>query len=891
MYVTYIQNKLLPPQSKSLICRPSVLADFTWDADTTVLAVVAPSGYGKSCLIEQWLAEQGDLFAWVRWDSHDNSARTFWKYVSLALGRLVPDIEQDIGRLLSQSTELNYDEYVDWLLNRLDAVSRRWDRPSRFTVVLDNFHHLTHPDILASFSRLLAYAPHWLKFIIGSRTSPDLGLVEMLSKGRAVLITRARLGFTDAETRSYMQALLGTELSDTELQRIQAKTEGWPGLIHILCISMKSGLSLEEALSASETNLSEFLLQQLYSHLSADQQAACNVLSIPGKFNEALARLLFGEAGGQAFRELTRQDYLASASSFEKGWFVFNPLFREWLASRFRIAAADREKLDRMIDFFVEYHQFEEALSVATRTQSWERALQIIQAAYPNHLQLYQSGSLPRVLELFPSDFAERQPYLLTAKALHCFSLFRYDESKRYLELLENTFKEARDSSESLHIGAHFLRSHMLRFTGQVAEATHHTRQVLDALKEQSSPFLCWCYCGLTADSFLNDQMNDCVDHGFKSVALAKKAEDGACLIASLGWLLPALLLNGKLSLAEQVAEENLAWLKDRSLDCLPDMVMVYSQLVTIHRERFNLQTAWQHYRHLQTRLDSHTDPRNIIHAKYVVSFELLLSSGHLDEAQKVVTELEAEVRSNYTEQDFVGFFDLEAMHAVVALKRGQVQPLLAWYQQRQQSRSGLTHPERNLALLECVAELFLQRDCSEKLASIRAQSLENGVLYRVVKADILMGMQLSMQGRPDKAQQIMEQALSLAQSAGFVGVFADDLQQFEVFIKKAQQQAPLSQYCQQLLSLKFAVPFSSEVDSKTLTGEPEETLVEKLTPRELQVLQMLCEGKSNKWIAEQLTVSLSTVKNHVSNVFGKLQVTSRTEAVSVARKFELLEK
>ncbi|MDI9244622.1 LuxR C-terminal-related transcriptional regulator [Marinobacter sp. CHS3-4] len=852
-----------------------------------MLAVVAPSGYGKSCLIEQWLSDQGDLFAWVRWDSHDNSARTFWKYVSLALGRLVPDIEQDMGRLLSQSTELNYDEYVDWLLNRLEAVSRRWDRPSRFTIVLDNFHHLTHPDILSSFSRLLEYAPHWLKFIIGSRTSPELGLVEMLSKGRAVLITKARLGFSDAETKAYMQALLGTELSDTDLQRVQAKTEGWPALVNILCISMKSGLLLEEALSTSETTMSEFLSQQLYSHLSSDQQAVCNLLSIPGKFNNELARLLFGDAGARAFREFTRQDYLACASSYEKGWFVFNPLFREWLANRVELAEADGEKLDRMIDFFADGHQFEEAMSVATRTQSWERALQIIQAAYPNHLQLYQSGSLPRVLELFPADFVERQPYLLMAKALLCFSLFRYEESKRYLELLENTLEETHDVGGSLHIGAHFLRSHMLRFTGQVEEATHHTRQVLDALKEQNSPFLCWCYCGLTADSFLNDQINDCVDYAFKSVALAKKAEDGACLIASLGWLLPALLLNGKLSLAEQVAEENLVWLKDRGLDCLPDMVMVYSQLVTIHRERFDLSSAWQDYRLLQARLDSHTDPRNIIHARYVVLFELLVSSGHLEEAQNVVTELEAEVRSNYTEQDFVGFFDLKAMDAVVALKRGQVQPLLAWYQQRQQHRPDVTHRERNLALLECVAELFMQRDCSEKLASIRAQSLENGAIYRVVKADILMALQLSMQGKPDIAQQRMEQALSLAQSAGFVGVFADDLQQLEAFIKKAQQQASLEKYCQQLLALRSALPFSTGVEEGATKAEA--ALVEKLTPREIEVLQMLAEGKSNKWIAEQMEVSLSTVKNHVSNVFGKLQVTSRTEAVSVARKVELL--
>jgi LuxR family maltose regulon positive regulatory protein len=70
----------------------------------------------------------------------------------------------------------------------------------------------------------------------------------------------------------------------------------------------------------------------------------------------------------------------------------------------------------------------------------------------------------------------------------------------------------------------------------------------------------------------------------------------------------------------------------------------------------------------------------------------------------------------------------------------------------------------------------------------------------------------------------------------------------------------------------------------------PQQTLVEPLSTREIEVLALIAVGKSNREIAAELHISLSTVKGHTSNIYGKLNVNKRTEAVSMGRDLGIID-
>lgn len=908
--MSYVRRKLLAPNTAQLIRRQNDPVELLQSDAVNLMVLIAPAGYGKSCCIEQLVKNVDQAYGWFTLDKNDNNPKSFWSYLSQAFCPIVPDIQESVNRLFSQATEPNYLEFADWLLNAVEQTGRKWDRPTRFNLVIDNFHILSNAIALESFSRFLDYAPHWIRVIILSRSLPAIDLTARLSKGQVVTVNKTMLAFNLAETKNYCELLLNTQCSAPEIERIYNKTEGWPSLIHILCLTIRSGLTLDNALSSTEENLSDFLLQQIFNHLPLSHQPICKTLALPRKFNKTLARSLFGEEGIQAFQTLTQKGYLASAIPNEPDYFQFTPLFREWLCEDFYNQLRHHlpnesqqirqiELTNRIIHHFIK-EDSDEALELAINSQQWEKALDIVQRAYPNHLQLYLSGAIDRILNLFPQEAIANHPYLLMVKALHQFSLFEYSAAKKTLSQLTSAMSEnalaiqnpplLEETRELIDIGVVFLESHMLRLSGKIMSATEKTASLLASIQHTQSPLKCWCYLGLTVDNFMNDKMTAAIDFGFKALALSKQTEDAPCIIAALGWLIPSLLLAGKVNIAEELSNEHIPWLHERGFDCLPDMVFLQAQRVSLFREKFDLNKAWHIYRDLEERLNIKTDPRNIIHAKYSIRFELLMSANRIKEAKALLPQLEAEIRGNYHPEDFIGFFDLDAMKAIADLKQGNYATLLTWHQQSNVQQDKTPHTKNNLELLDCLAELILQQDCTDKLTAIKQKSLNNGASWRAVKADLLLVALLNAQGKTEQAQNVFEATLITGRDAGFVGVFAEDVKALEPLLKKALKQRELTEYVQQLLATRNPEEVKNVKLPTSQANPPTKTvLAEKLTPREMEVLTLVSSGLSNNLICEKLGVSLSTVKNHLGNIFGKLNVKRRTEAISVARALNLL--
>jgi LuxR family transcriptional regulator, maltose regulon positive regulatory protein len=92
---------------------------------------------------------------------------------------------------------------------------------------------------------------------------------------------------------------------------------------------------------------------------------------------------------------------------------------------------------------------------------------------------------------------------------------------------------------------------------------------------------------------------------------------------------------------------------------------------------------------------------------------------------------------------------------------------------------------------------------------------------------------------------------------------------------------APASEYIGRLLeAFGESVKIESPVTSK---------LINPLSPRELEVLRLIIDGATNKEIADELVLTVNTVKRHISNIFDKLQVSNRAQAIAQARELNLL--
>ena len=149
-----------------------------------------------------------------------------------------------------------------------------------------------------------------------------------------------------------------------------------------------------------------------------------------------------------------------------------------------------------------------------------------------------------------------------------------------------------------------------------------------------------------------------------------------------------------------------------------------------------------------------------------------------------------------------------------------------------------------------------------------------------------LQAIAYQQRGDTSRALVALEQALSLAKPEGFVRIFLDSGPPMGELLQQAAARGMAVEYVDKLLAAFFA---GEEQKSPEFLPTPTFTLVEPLSTRELEVLQLIAAGLSNGEIAEQLIVAVSTVKTHVRNIYGKLHVSSRTQALVKARELKLI--
>ena len=870
-----------------------------------LVLVCAPAGYGKTTLLAEWLQRGEHPVAWLCLDPADNDPARFWRHVLAALDGVCPGIGERVGPLLGPPAPSSYRGLVTALINELAG------RPGgdRALLVLDDYHLIDAGPVHESLAFFLEYRPSGLGVVLTSRSDPPLALSRLRGRGQLAELRAAELRFTPAEAAALLRpAAAGScgPLSDAVVTALAARTEGWAAGLQLAALSLRGQPDVEgfvAEFTGSHRFILDFLAEEVLEQQSDQVRAFLLETSVLDRLSGDLCNAVTGRTGSQSLLEQVERAGLFLVPLDEvRGWWRYHHLFADLLRARLQQEQAGRvASLHRNAATWCQEHGLpDDAVrhAVAAGETTW--AARLIEQYFDELYYLSGEGTtLQRWLSALPDDLARSRPRLLLAQAQLTMVSGRVDALEPLLDAAERAAPGAAGEAFEPTVGR--------------AGSMLVNVPALIAIRR----------------AFLALLRGDAEDGAaFASRALAESSE-GEWLLSSTarGFLAMAEWLRGRLAEAERgFASSTVGW-QAAGQPALTAWHRV--QLAQVQRALGELDAAIQTYEQaLKAIAPPGRPPPPNAGPVYVGLADVAYQRNELDRALEYVTEgialsrqflygaspapglvtlawirqatgdpagaLEAIGEAEHVSPAPAGLlYPAPAQQARLLLAQGDVDAAARWTHESGLRADDEPRYPREPGYLVLTRVLLAQRRPVEALAlldRLYTAAVAQGRGGSVIEAGALRALALAACGRDDGAVTALAGVLTLACPQGYVRVFADEGPPMAALLGRliaAQRdgQAAASVRLGYLARLRSA--FGAEPAAPHTAAVP--GLIDPLTNRELEVLQMLAAGKSNQAIASQLVITLDTVKKHVSHLLGKLGAANRTEAVSRARELSLI--
>lgn len=913
-----LHTKLLAPLPRpNLIARRLLIERLNKARDARLLLITAPTGFGKTTLLSEWLAQlscEGEpcLAAWVSLEEAENDFEMFWRYLMAALQRVDPSLGARATGVSGPPAEkpVAVDTWPGILIADLEQSNKS------LYLVLDDYHVIHNVAVHQSLNYLWQHMPAHAHLVFISRADPPLPLARLRVQDALFELRSADLQFTDAESAAYLNEVMMLELSPDDVGRLARRTEGWPAGLYLVArllldrdraerhqfIATFSGSNhlilnylLEEVLQQQPPEVRNFLLRtSILSRLSVSLCAAVTDQPLDVTA-QALARLA--------------QDNLFLIPLDEEGcWFRYHSLFAESMATRLGESAPQlwNEIHHKAYAWCVNNGYTERAITHALAGKDFDAAANLIELAGDG---IWTGGDLAVALhwlDMLPRSLIEERPML---RLLYAWLLFLHDRWPEVTPLWEKTGSLLAERDPG---AGNICRGRWAAIGG--AMCAHHLQpEETIRLSELALALLPPDDHVWRAVGSINLALAYYAQGNTGKAACQYKAILDGCntrgelylVFVALAHLIEACFAQGRLFEA-QVYSERL-----RELEALPGgqaLELEANANVNLGRlayERDDLPGAERLLSRAIDRLWPDGQPRMVLAARLALS-RLFETRGDCSSArEQLALALEMVTCRRMAPEESI----VRAHLARLALREGRWDDVRAWQEASDLGYRDLPDFRRefeHVVLAEVLIAEGRYEQAESLLARLRSAAERAGRSGSDLILSLLAVVALVHQKREAEAEAMARHALILAQPQGYVRSLLDLGPSLLHILMRPTVRRMAPDYVDRLcraMQTPFQPPASHLPSGRHHNGHNltplmarESSLMEpispeKLTPREWEILAMIAEGASNQQIADDLILSVGTVKGHVNHIFGKLDVHSRTAAVARARDFGLIGK
>ena len=877
-----LRTKLYMPSERGyLVARPRLVARLNEGLTRPLTLLSAPPGFGKTTLLSGWIAQSNAHAAWFTLDADDNDPVRFWSYFIAALQQIDAAFGSLSSALIQSGTGAALDSMLMALVNEVDALDKD------IVLVLDDFHAIEAASIHQQLSFLLDHLPRRLHLIISSRADPPLPLARLRARDQLVELHESDLRFTSAEAAQFLNEAMSLPLTPEQIAALETRTEGWIAGLQLAALSLRGRDDLSgfvRTFTGSHRFVLDYLTDEVFARQTESIQSFLMQTSILERLNASLCNALTGRADSQAMlEELERNNLFLTALDDERGWYRYHHLFADVLRHRLTEKSPTTlvELHLRASEWFENEGQITEAVNHALAKHDWERAARLMEHASEALRQRGEIATLTHWIQALPESLRRSHPALCLTYARGLLNVARYAEAETFTLEAEHWLAgnpQVNDPKiDSLRGKALALRARFANTRNEFTQAIELAQRAEQLLPPDDVSWRSGVLMVLAMALRFTSKWQRANEIFQEAAALSESIGaywNTLFALSSRGDILEA---EGKLHQAAQQFEEVLRLARVWRIPNAPRTGYAWVGLGRVRYEWNELDAALHD---VQTGLEcgQQAGVMDVLLPGYHALARIRKAQGDMDGALAALDEAGAVAEKMGVAQvkDWIN-----ALRAQVWLARGDTEAALGWANHFAGQMDDAVFPSVPIAL----AKVWLSQRQPEKALPLLDHALQSaqtvGRLGNAIHILAVQAIVYHAQGEPEQAFAKLEQALELAGPEGYMRVFADQGAPMVRLLHRMLTRSPASEYVHRLLeALGETVKIELAIASK---------LNEPLSQRELEVLHLIADGATNKEIADELVLTVNTVKRHISNIFGKLVVRNRTEAIARARELNLL--